>query len=275
MRKKAIFFDLDGTLLSSQNTISPETKIAIANLQKLGHKIFIATGRQYYGAVPFHKQLSLDTPLITLNGGAIYEPDGQLLIKTSLDAQFIEQILTDTIFEKITDLNNFETPNLSMLTLRDESMHAYLHGQMPTGLLPNLGHTKHCLSSLPTLKHAVNLYSFITSGSLELCQNYLSDTLPPTVGYRIIYNTPHFLEIFPTTVSKATGIEWVINKLGLHDYETVAFGDGLNDIEMLSYVDIGVSMANAEAAVKESAMFSTTKSNLDSGVADYINKNFL
>lgn len=270
MKKQAIFFDLDGTLLSTNNSMSTETINLVSALKNDGHKIFLATGRQYYGSIPFHQQLGLDTPLITLNGGAIYQPDGTLLHSTPLDTTFVETILLDNQFKNLTKMSNFETPNLSVLTARNKDMDSFLHAQMPAGLLPNFGYTTHHASAYPILKNAVNLYSFIDTPKEESFLEYLQTALPETIDYRLANNGGLFAEFFPAHINKATGIEWVLNHLALDNYSTMAFGDGINDIEMLTHVNHGVAMVNGENAVLQIANDVTSRTNADSGIADYL-----
>lgn len=270
MKKQAIFFDLDGTLLSTNNSMSTETINLVSTLKNDGHKIFLATGRQYYGSIPFHQQLGLDTPLITLNGGAIYQPDGTLLHSTPLDTIFVETILLDNQFKKLTQMSNFETPNLSVLTARNKDMDSFLHAQMPAGLLPNFGYTTHHASAYPILKNAINLYSFIDTPKEESFLEYLQTALPETIDYRLANNGGLFAEFFPAHINKATGIEWVLNHLALDNYSTMAFGDGINDIEMLTHVNHGVAMVNGENAVLQIANDVTARTNADSGIADYL-----
>jgi hydroxymethylpyrimidine pyrophosphatase-like HAD family hydrolase len=70
-----IVVDLDGTLLNKDfSTLNQENKKVLQELQKKGHKICIATGRNYLSALPFYKEIGLDTFLITYNGAYINNP---------------------------------------------------------------------------------------------------------------------------------------------------------------------------------------------------------
>lgn len=65
------------------------------------------------------------------------------------------------------------------------------------------------------------------------------------------------MDIIPATGSKEAGIRALIRHYGIAQDETMAFGDGGNDIEMLSYAGIGVAMGNASDEVKAAADFVT------------------
>ncbi|GBU11353.1 pyridoxal phosphate phosphatase [Erysipelotrichaceae bacterium] len=273
--KHAIFFDLDGTLLNSHNTICKQTIATVEALKLAGHTIFIATGRQFYATIPFHKQLGLNTPIITLNGGAIYDKDGILLQKTFIDPLFVTTILQDKTFANITEVSNFETPNLSVMTNKNPGVIAYLHQQMPTGLIPNYGNTRHHFSSFPILSQVVNMYSFVASDQFEDLKIYLNKTITDSVSFR--YGDDPlipFVEIFSKNCSKATGIAYVLNYLGLDDIRTMAFGDGQNDFEMLEYVDVGVAMKNAVSSLVACSDEQTPLTHQESGVSDFLNTYF-
>jgi HAD superfamily hydrolase (TIGR01484 family) len=68
MNVRAIFIDMDGTLLKSSNYISRRNREAIYRLINQGVKVFLATGRHYEVTVPYHKEIGLRTPMICLNG---------------------------------------------------------------------------------------------------------------------------------------------------------------------------------------------------------------
>ena len=74
MKIKAIFMDMDGTLLRSDHTLSDKLKEKLIELDKNGIKIFISTGRMYAATLPYLKQLGITTPVITYNGGKIVDP---------------------------------------------------------------------------------------------------------------------------------------------------------------------------------------------------------
>ena len=70
--------------------------------------------------------------------------------------------------------------------------------------------------------------------------------------------TSHFTDIIPKDGGKNKGIDAIINHFGIKLEETMAFGDGGNDIDMLKHAEIGVAMENARDDVKEIADFITT-----------------
>ena len=75
MNERAIFIDMDGTLLKALNYISRRNMEAIFKLINRGVKVFLATGRYYEVTAPYHKEIGLQTPIICLNGAAIHDAE--------------------------------------------------------------------------------------------------------------------------------------------------------------------------------------------------------
>ena len=71
MNVRAIFIDMDGTLLTASNYISRRNMEALYKLMNQGVKVFLATGRHYEVTAPYHNEIGLTTPMICLNGAAI------------------------------------------------------------------------------------------------------------------------------------------------------------------------------------------------------------
>ena len=82
---------------------------------------------------------------------------------------------------------------------------------------------------------------------------------------------PYFLEFFNCEVSKATAIEFICNMYGIKREETIAIGDGENDIAMIEYAGLGVAMENACDEIKSKAKYITLSNNND-GIAHVIEK---
>ena len=82
---------------------------------------------------------------------------------------------------------------------------------------------------------------------------------------------PLFTDLIPEGSSKAVGIECLLKHFGIRREETMAFGDGANDIEMLDYVGTGVAMGNAADIVKAHADYVTDSSD-DDGIANALTR---
>jgi Cof subfamily protein (haloacid dehalogenase superfamily) len=90
----------------------------------------------------------------------------------------------------------------------------------------------------------------------------------------VSFSHTHYLEITCNTISKFNGLAYYADKLSIPIAQVIAFGDGENDIPMLSGVGLGVAMGNAKEHVKAAAK-DVAGNNYEEGVANYLSKLFL
>src|SRR6056297_2040968 len=103
METKLVVLDLDGTLLNDAHEITAETKDYLEKLKSKGIKVVIATGRTFTAAKRYHNELKLDTPLISCNGGFIYDPIQEKVI----DGHAISKATVLKIFKILLENNTF------------------------------------------------------------------------------------------------------------------------------------------------------------------------
>ena len=106
---------------------------------------------------------------------------------------------------------------------------------------------------------------FLSDAEIKL-RNLLSD-LPVDV----FRSEPYFLEITARGCDKGTAILELASFLGINKSETMACGDGFNDVSMLSAVELGVAMANAQIPAKDAADYITDSNNAN-GVGKALRK---
>lgn len=251
-RVKAVFFDIDGTLVSFHTHLVPDsTRCALAALRERGIPTFIASGRHKLSinnlpGLEFDGYVTINGTLATIGRGdkehVVYRrpipaPDIQLWLN-HLDAEPRSTILvterrlllnyTNAEMEQIFELLNFPTPPTGDLrSIADEPVHQVIT-------------------------------TFATGDEARL-MTYLPHC--KTTRWH-----PLFTDIIERSGSKATGIDALIHHLGLRRDEIMAFGDGGNDCEMLEMAGLGVAMGNADEPIKAIADYVTTSVDED-GVA--------
>lgn len=257
---KAIFFDLDGTLLNSKKIITSKTRQTLEQCKKNGIKLFIATARHPL----LDRMLLWDDSTLSLFEGGVFYNGGCIEIGNYKEYQFI----SDIILQKVISLVfKYDKLNIS-LQLEDE-IHAFRYPLSDTGYKSwgvtfeeslELGHT----GNLRTIKLLVFYADLIDSiipipeeliVSLKaLCENksqfYLTD------GGKVV-------QIMGDSVNKLKSIEKIRSYLDLKEDEIAVFGDDVNDIEMLSAYTYSFAMGNAENHVKEKANYVTLDNNSD------------
>ena len=239
---KAIFFDIDGTLVCFKTHSIPQSaKIAINQLKQKGIKVIIATGRAYCDIVNLG-DLEFDG-FIAANGAYCVDSKGEIIAKHQISKESLEK-LSHYLKEKpfpcsfVTEAGNF-------INYADDLM-MYLSNIVnipPPPVRP--------VSEI--LEHDVfQIDAFV---EIEREIELLSHVLTDCVACRW---HPIFADFNPKDCSKATGMDHFLNYFGIDRAHTMAFGDGGNDVSMLQHAAIGVAMGNAKDDVKAAADYVTS-----------------
>ena len=236
---KAIFFDIDGTLASFKtHQIPPQTFVALKKLQEKGIKLFIATGRGKDGQFVLN-----DFPFdgyITLNGQYCYTKEKLIYENTIVKEDLIA--LLNYLEEKPFPCG-FTEEHTKYFNMRDErvdEIHAITHNDdHPAGDYQQVIHHK--------------IYQCMCFISQEE-EKELLKVMPHCISARW---HPLFCDISPIGGTKQNGIDQFLKYYDIDLSETMAFGDGGNDIQMLEHVNISVAMGNAHDDVKKIAHYIT------------------
>ncbi|WP_164215189.1 HAD family hydrolase [Virgibacillus sp. YIM 98842] len=257
MRIRALFIDMDGTLLKSSNKISRRNAEAITKLMNHGVKVFLATGRQYEITAPYHSHLDLKTPMICLNGASIY--DGF----TGRIAHMNPVILDEEQFYRVTNENscNVMVHTADGLYCNRKSREVEEWTEESRIVPKYIGDLQNA-DYRDVLKYSVRTGNHGSQLSYMFCS-----------GVEVIDWQDGF-EIVAEGVSKWAGIQELIAKFGIHPDETAAIGDGPNDMQMLKNAGISAAMANAGEEIKAAADVVTGHHEKD-GLADFIERYLL
>lgn len=254
---KAIFSDLDGTLLNNNNSLSETTISAVKKLKEKNIMFFIATGRSLNAMKRFYDQLELETEIINYNGAVIHDKTGSKLFELTLD---------DNISRELIDYGRKE--NLYFHGFSNEKW--YLENYNDTAkAYGEKSKLKENLINFDDMKN-LNFNKFMYINSPEKTQeinSYIIKKYNKQVYKGLSSST--FLEIMNPNVSKGNGIKFLLEKYDLNPDEVMAFGDAENDLEMLSAVKYGVAMENANEEIKSKVKY-TAKKNSEDGVVNFI-----
>lgn len=267
--KKLIVTDLDGTALENWETLNPQTKEALIAAKEAGHIVVIATGRPARASLHFYEELGLDTPIINFNGAYIHHPS---------DDSF-DDILAQIPTEVIITLFDSELQDYIVNAFCEYKDHLYVLNQGDT--VREWFHIETCTSVKygpfkETLDEHPNGFLLETKpGYAEKVMNFLRENYSDIITCRN-WDGDHnnIIEVFKSDTNKATAIEKLAKHFNIEQKDIIAFGDGDNDIEMLTYAEVGVAMENAIDKLKEVANH-VTKTNKESGVAHYIHEYIL
>ena len=255
--KKIIVVDLDGTLLNSKKEISKKSKEYLLKLKKLGYVIVIATGRILASALHATNDAKFANFIISNGGAVLY------------DVKRKEILSSKTIPEEMI-LKIWSTYDKTMSTMRFcASDKIYMCGVVDDIFSVLLKNNEE-LQKISSFIHHVSI-SFYQNEDVTKYYQKIEQTYPLRVGYmKDSKKDRYWIEIHPKNCSKYQEIELLAKKLEIPNKNIIAFGDSLNDIEMLEKCGIGVAMKNAVLEAKEKANFITKYTNEEDGVVEFL-----
>lgn len=249
---KAVFFDIDGTLVSFRTHRIPDsTAEALAALKERGIRIFIATGRS---GLLMKEIGGLDAGifdgLITFNGQHC-RVGGEVIHTHPIPAGDVAG-----------GIGFFGENDISCLFEGTDFVAVNSHDSNALEIADLLSMRLPAPSDLREIKDK-EIIQLIFFGDVRQEEELLK-VMPSCVSTRW---HPLFTDIIPSGGGKHVGMEKALARFGLTREESMAFGDGGNDISMLRYAGIGVAMDNASDNVKAAADYVTTGVD-DDGVAN-------
>ena len=265
MKYQAIISDLDGTLLNGEHKLSDETKKVIKKVKETGRKIFIATGRHHIDAIELKKQLGLDSYLISSNGARIHNEHNEEVYERNIDENTAKFILNTKCHKEIARHIYTDT---KWYVEEEKDEYAAFHRE--SGFLYEVKD----FSEIEGEKF-IKIF-FISKNQEELLklEKYFEEKIGDKVS--ITLSGPECLELMAKDVTKGEAIKNIMGKLNIPLENTMAFGDGLNDYEMLSEVGKGLLMGNCAQRLREKLPNNEMiEKNTENGVANYLRKIFL
>lgn len=241
---KAVFFDVDGTLVSFKDHKVPKSTLeAIEKLQNKGIKVFVATGRHpsilYLGNNV--NEIKFDG-FVTLNGQYCFTKDGEVIYEKEMASEDIASLLKFMEKEKFPCA--FVEDKDTYMNYIDKNVEKVLNSVN----LP--------LPPVEDISRALNGKVFQLNPYVSIdFQDKLMEVLPNCECTR--WN-PLFIDVIPAGGGKHIAVSKIMEYYGYKKDETMAFGDGGNDKTMLKAVGIGVAMGNANEDVKEIADYITS-----------------
>ena len=252
---RLIATDLDGTLLRSDESVSPRTRSALAAATEAGAAHLVVTGRSVPWTRHILDDLGYDGLAVCGQGAQVYDAgEHRLLTSVTLDRQ-----LAGVALAKI----EAEVGPLRLAASRDGLDGEVLvgAGYALTGELPATP-----LTDVAELWAAPLNKIYIQHP--ELTDDELAETARQAAGgfVTVAMAGEGIVELLPLGLSKATGLSLAARRLGVKAVDTIAFGDMPNDVPMFGWASYGVAMANAHAELKAVAD-EVTASNEEDGIA--------
>lgn len=252
-------FDIDGTLITRQGALSERTAAALESLADAGVVTALATGRPWPQTESVLRRAPMLSYAVCLNGAVVMDAvAGERIADRSMT--HFEAIEAAEIARKL-------LPAVSLGLDMADGRHLWEHRfapEMPTDLIADLS-VLHVDDAVAAVDGAVLTWLVHAPGMDTLA---MVDELAPhmPLGTEIRPSGLDMAEIAAAGVSKSAGLEIVCQRYGIAATDVVAFGDGLNDVEMLQWAGHGVAMSNASDTVRDVAD-RIAPSNEEDGVA--------
>ncbi|WP_147531807.1 Cof-type HAD-IIB family hydrolase [Bacillus marasmi] len=237
--KELIFLDIDGTILNHENKIPEKTKQAIQSLKEKGHFVAIATGRAPFMFEDIRKELDIDS-FVSFNGQYVVF-ENKLLYKNPLNIDELHRI------HHYSDEKGHPLVFMSEKSMKSSVPHHHYIEESLSSL--QFSHPEHDDDYYKN-KEIYQALLFVEEHEEYLYENTFDD-------FNFVRWHPFSVDVIPKGGSKADGIKQMVEALGMKMEDVYAFGDGLNDIEMIQAVGTGVVMGNASNEVKQHANFIT------------------
>ncbi len=255
--RKIIFMDIDGTLVNDNGVIPESAKLAVQKARENGHLVFICTGRSKAELFPEILDIGFDG-IIGAAGGYI-EVGQEVILHKNVSKKDVEHLVNYFNENKIdfyleSNGGLFASENCKKHI--DEIIEKILEEnpdareEVEKGLRP---FHDALIDEEYLIREDINKISFLGSDiPFEVIRKEFAakfNVIPSTV--------PMFGEnsgeLSVPGIHKATAIELLLQHLQADKKDTFAYGDGMNDLEMIEYVQQGIAMGNAKEALKEAA----------------------
>ena len=261
---RAIFFDIDGTLLDSsrgQYTMNANTKNQIRRLQQAGDFVFLASGRPF--AFLYEDLLNFGFDGFILMNGACIKLHDKAIYKQPMQKNYVDEVC------RVCEKNNIEY---------------ILEGEQYVYLDKRFHHLDDFYASLRMPRAYFNdtfsideitgeIYKMEFSPRDERQQAICREFVTPDIDYMQDPRLSFLFELYSKRNSKATAILKILDYLNIDRQNSYAFGDGKNDIEMLRAVSHSFAMGNAAEEIRAIASHVVASVNDDGvakGIAQYI-----
>ena len=257
MDRKIIFLDVDGTLTLPTGDVSDKVKYAIQQARENGHYVFLCTGRNKAGV---RSLMPIGFDGIICSAGGYIEINGEKVYESCLSDE--DLTLARDVFDKNNLMYNLETTEM---TFQDDEMnHEFIKHQMANDKMNSelqrlLNEQKdrfniHSLDEFDRNPIPVQKLCFMCHDEkcLEQPRKILADRFNFIV-HEIFSTDVINGEIIVKGTNKGKAVEFVVNKLGLSLKDTIAFGDSMNDYEMIQVCEHSVVMENGTNELKQYA----------------------
>lgn len=255
MKRKSIFLDVDGTLVSGHATMNPKVVEAINRARQNGHYVFICTGRNKTGIK--YELSKADFDGIIASAGSYIEIDNKVIHSVYFNKLLVDKI--SKVFDENNIYYNYECTDVTYMSKKMVELFIggvnFESGNIELEKMMQEEFKKFSIQDLSLYNNQdIHKICFIATdqNDVERAKKQLGDDVNMVI-HDIFDATTINGELISKVDNKATAIKQVIDYLEIDKKDTIAFGDSMNDYEMINFVECGIAMGNACKELKEVA----------------------
>ena len=241
MGYRLIALDVDGTIRSGSNPIAERTRRAIDAAREAGAVVTLATGRAYRSAIVNSAALDINVPIATSQGAYIADPNsGEVFRHRPLTGDMALGTL-DRLEEHI-ESGNSDTqvvgyyPGIMYVDRMSEWAESYgKRTEIDVKLVSDLREVAG--------KGLTRIVAVGSDDGIEALERSVKPQL--SMDVLVMRSLPHFCEILHPRGGKEDALGWMCERFGIARSETVAFGNGYNDVQMLEWAGLGIAVGDA------------------------------
>ncbi|MEG3223621.1 Cof-type HAD-IIB family hydrolase [Vibrio gigantis] len=265
---KIVASDLDGTLLAPNHQLSDFTKLTLKKLHDQGYTFIFATGRHHVDVAGIRQIAGIPAYMITSNGARVHDQNDQLMYSQNVPQELVQPVIDIVRQDPNIFIHMYQ--NEDWLLDREDEMLAKFHSES------GFSYKRFEAENAPSegiakvfFTHPEQDHEYLVTFEQKL-RDAFGDKL------NIAFSTPWCLEVMAAEVSKGHALDAVAKSLNLTLDNCVAFGDGMNDAEMLAMAGKGLIMGTShEKVMKALPDNEVIGSNADDAVAHYLEKHLL
>ncbi|AXB32752.1 Cof-type HAD-IIB family hydrolase [Vibrio campbellii] len=263
---KIVASDLDGTLLAPNHQLSAYSKETLKALHEQGYTFVFATGRHHVDVASIRRTVGIPAYMITSNGARVHDQNDQEMYSQNVPEDLVQPVI-DTIKTDPEILIHMYQNDDWLLNKDDEQLRDF-HEEFSYKLFDQDNAKIDGIAKI-FFTHPAQDHEHLVTFETQLREQF-GDRL------NIAFSTPWCLEVMSACVSKGDALKAVAESIGLTLENTIAFGDGMNDVEMLSMAGKGLVMGTShEKVMKALPNNEVIGSNADDAVAHYLQDHLL
>lgn len=250
---RIIFSDIDGTVLTSDGTITPDTRKKLLELEKEGILFILTSARSPEGVRVIRQKIGNHAPMICFCGALILDENEKPIYSCQIPletAVFLKHLLEKEFPEVCCNTFGFEKWIVdNREDAREQREEAIVGFPAEIGAIEDV------------FAKDGGIHKFLLMGEPEQMKRLAVRLREVFPDLQVAASNAEYLEVTENGVKKSTAIKTLCEKLGLSVEQAAAFGDGESDMGMLATAKFGYAMGNAPEEVRKSAPFVTCTNN--------------